>query len=600
MKLDLKFYNGNDTYSDGQIEDKIIELIRKYPDNYEEAFDEDDSWPVLYHLSDIRKNVIRWYPFNKNGTILEVGAGMGAITEELCKKLKKVTSIELSKKRATAILERNKNAENLEIIVGNYKDIILKDKYDYILLNGVLEYGNLYIDSENPYEDFINKLKQNLKPDGKILIAIENRFGLKYWCGAEEDHTGIPFDGINGYVQNKNIKTFSKDELENLAKSCNLNINFYYLFPDYKFTKVVYTDSSLQEDLYTEYPPYYSKKMNLVINEHNLFEEIYHNKQVSFFANSYFIELSNNKEEQIVKYAKFNNEYRNSKYNFCTYLKDDKFYKVILNENSLDKLKEIEEISKFLKEQKVNIAEIYNCDNGIYTTKIEGKNLNDILLNYYNNNDLTAIYNTFDRIYDIVKKCCVNEMKDVTTNIFNKYKIDISQEELAKMHFYEKGILDIIPSNIIVQNDEYILFDQEWQEEKLPIEYILFRTIYYSIFRTDKQIMQNLLDRYNINSSIFEKLEDEFQKNIKNKFFPILSRLCNSSDYININELQNENNALTDEVRNLRNELSSKIEEIEKLKNELNSKINENNAILNSKRYRFISYIADAKNKFIK
>ncbi len=650
MKLNLKFYNGSDSYSDGDIEDKIIEYIKKYPDNYEKAFEEDSSWPVFYHLSDMRKNVIRWYPFEKNSTILEVGAGMGAITEELCRKCKKVTSIELSKKRATAILERNKNAKNLEIIVGNYKDIVLNEKYDYILLNGVLEYGKLYMDSENPYEDFIKKLKFNLKPSGKILIAIENKFGLKYWCGANEDHTNIPFDGINGYVQNDDVKTFSKNELEELAKKCELNINFYYLFPDYKFPKVVYTDFSIQKDLYTEYPPYYYTKMNLVMNEHNLFKEIYANKKVDFFANSYFIELSKGKEEQIVKYAKFNNEYRDIKYNFCTYLKDNKFYKEIFNQEAIGKLNEIKEIYNYLKDKGIKIAVTHSYKYGIYTDKIEGENLNNILINYYKNKDFENIYIRFDKLYKLIEVSCGNKIENTSNTIFDKYKMNISKKELEKMHFYENGIIDIIPNNIIVQNNEYILFDQEWYEKNVPIEYILYRAIYNTFYDIDKIFMETLFKKYNVNSTIFTKLENKFSESIKNNSYIIVSKLCNSSHYIsNINELQSDNekliqnnnilkeknasiitkndmltndlNAKINENNLLINNLNSKIEEIEILKNEISSKINENEnlkneihettnenillkqeneSILNSKRYKFISYIADIKNKLLK
>lgn len=58
-----------------------------------------------------------------------------------------------------------------------------------------MEYQGSYTNSENPYKDFLKKIKQLLKPNGKLLIAIENQYGLKYWCGAREDHTGIPFEG---------------------------------------------------------------------------------------------------------------------------------------------------------------------------------------------------------------------------------------------------------------------------------------------------------------------------------------------------------------------------------------------------------------------
>lgn len=62
------------------------------------------------------------------------------------------------------------------------------------------------------------KIKKLLRPDGKLLIAIENKYGLKYWCGAPEDHSGIPFDGINDYKYSNIARTFSKKQLENIIK----------------------------------------------------------------------------------------------------------------------------------------------------------------------------------------------------------------------------------------------------------------------------------------------------------------------------------------------------------------------------------------------
>ena len=111
-EITKEFGISNDNY-----EDKIIDLIKKYPNDYEKAFKEDSSWTVISNLSDMRKNVISWYPFKKDCTILEIGAEMGAITDELCKHAKKVTSIESLSKKAEVIKLRNKNNKNLEIIV---------------------------------------------------------------------------------------------------------------------------------------------------------------------------------------------------------------------------------------------------------------------------------------------------------------------------------------------------------------------------------------------------------------------------------------------------------------------------------------------------
>lgn len=77
--LDYTFYKGTDQYSDGEIEDVLLSLIQKDPD-VDRIIREDKRWPVLYHFSPIRQNIVEWYPFKKDASVLEIGAGCGAIT----------------------------------------------------------------------------------------------------------------------------------------------------------------------------------------------------------------------------------------------------------------------------------------------------------------------------------------------------------------------------------------------------------------------------------------------------------------------------------------------------------------------------------------
>lgn len=200
--LNYEFYKGTDEYSDGTIEDELLSMVEKEKD-IQKLLRADNRWPILYHLSPVRQNILAWYPFKENAEVLEIGSGCGAITGILSEKAKSVTCIELSKKRSSINANRNYTCDNVQIMVGNFNDIRLNQKFDYITLIGVLEYANYYTNEKKPFETFLKRIRQYLKEDGKVLIAIENKFGLKYWNGAKEDHTGIVFDGISGITEAK-------------------------------------------------------------------------------------------------------------------------------------------------------------------------------------------------------------------------------------------------------------------------------------------------------------------------------------------------------------------------------------------------------------
>ena len=524
--INYDFYDEKDFYSDGNIdiENSILEYIKKYPDDYEKAFEEDSSWPVIYHLSNARKNVISWYPFKKDCTILEVGAGIGAITDELCKHAKKVTSIELSKTRANIILKRNEDKENLEIIVANYNKIEFNEKYDYIVLNGVLEYGEMYINSDNPYIDFINSLKKHLKKDGKILIAIENKFGLKYWCGSDEDHTGKMFEGIKNYTESHKVKTFSKNELENLAKTCGFNTNFYYMFPDYKFPEIIYTDNSLSKNIYNKYTSYYRDEMALITTENKIYKEIYDNKQIPFFANSYFVELSLKETPIEIEYVKFNN-YRNKEYNLYTCLKDNKYYKVKAFEEAqkqVDLILKIEE--KFIKNG-LNVIKSIKEEDKIYSVEANGTNMSNYITELYNEKKYDEICIEFDKLYSYLKNHSGKKTK-TKNHIFKKYNINTEKYNINKLNFYEDGLIDCILSNIFINKGQYLLIDQEWYEENVPIEYILYRIIINFTHGIYNDIYDILMKKYELTEfrNLFEKLENTLFEDIYSDTFKIMNK----------------------------------------------------------------------------
>jgi 2-polyprenyl-3-methyl-5-hydroxy-6-metoxy-1,4-benzoquinol methylase len=290
IKLNLDYYSGRDLYSDGDIEDELLEIVKNNKD-YEEVLLKDNRWPLLYHLSSIRENIIAWYPFEAESKILEIGSGCGAITGALLKSGAQVTSIDLSKKRSLINAYRHDNLDNLEIIVGNFNDIKLEEKYDYITLIGVLEYARLYTNTETPYIDFLKTIRNYLKPGGKLIIAIENKYGLKYFAGCREDHYGNYFSGIEGYVSDNTISTFSKKELVGILEASGFNQNkFFYPYPDYKFPKEIFSDKVLPKkgQLMWNVNNYDRDRM-VLFDELAAFDNIIENQMFDFFSNSYLV-----------------------------------------------------------------------------------------------------------------------------------------------------------------------------------------------------------------------------------------------------------------------------------------------------------------------
>nr|WP_302598822.1 class I SAM-dependent methyltransferase [uncultured Cellulosilyticum sp.] len=283
--LDLQYYSGKDYYSDGSIEDTILELVKQ-----NKKVDIDSEWALKYHLSEDRGNILEWYDLPSKSTVLEIGAGCGAITTTLLKKDLQVTAIEMSYKRALINHERNKS-ENLNIIVGNFFDVKVEQKYDYVTIIGVLEYIEAY--SIHTYEEFLKKVKGVLKPHGKVLLAIENRFGLKYFAGAREDHSGVFFEGIEGYTCGKGVKTFTKKELIKLIEQVGfLKYNFYYPFPDYKFPYTIFSDEYLPRvgDIRNILHNYDQDRLSL-FDEEKVYDSLIENKLFAEFSNSFLVEI---------------------------------------------------------------------------------------------------------------------------------------------------------------------------------------------------------------------------------------------------------------------------------------------------------------------
>ncbi|MCD8327425.1 MAG: class I SAM-dependent methyltransferase [Lachnospiraceae bacterium] len=310
VRLDLTHYSGKDLYSDGQVEDEIFDIVREHPQSeYQAIIEERKSWPILYHLSHFRENIVDWIPMDKTAKVLEVGSGCGAVTGALSRKAGQVTCVDLSHKRSLINAYRHQDCGNITIHVGNFRDIepdLLTD-YDYIFLVGVFEYGQSYMGTEKPFEEFLSIIQKHAAPEGRIVIAIESKYGLKYFAGCREDHLGTYFSGIESYAAGGGVRTFSRPGLEKIFASCGVKeYHFYYPYPDYKFMTTVYSDERLpRKGELSNNLRNFDRDRLLLFDERHAFDGIIEDGLFPVFSNSYEVILGKDFD---VKYVKYSND----------------------------------------------------------------------------------------------------------------------------------------------------------------------------------------------------------------------------------------------------------------------------------------------------
>ncbi|MCX7798935.1 MAG: class I SAM-dependent methyltransferase [Fimbriimonadales bacterium] len=231
-------------YRDGA-EDSVLSVLRTSPQVGSLCLLSPDGapWEVQYHLRPERGNLLR--PFDFEGlSVLEFGAGMGGASRCVAERCAAYVGVEGSALRAEGLRERLRDLPHARVEVCNLIDFRSDQRFDVVLIVGVLEYAGLYVSADDrpfaPYQAVLRHAMGFLAPGGSVVLAIENRNGLKYWAGAPEDHTSRPYDGILGYPFRECPRTFSRKTLLSLLRSVGLTeVDEFYPWPDYKLPSVV-------------------------------------------------------------------------------------------------------------------------------------------------------------------------------------------------------------------------------------------------------------------------------------------------------------------------------------------------------------------------
>ncbi len=472
-------------YSDGdEFEERIAAIIKQASDITVLSTElrlHCNDWPSLYHLTSVRANILRPFEDDIHGDILEIGAGCGAITRYLGECGGNVLALEGSLRRAAITRLRTRDLPNVAVAVDDFNQFQCAQKFDVITLIGVLEYAGLFCNQNKPVLFMLQRAQSLLKPNGKLIIAIENQLGLKYFAGAPEDHLGKSMYGIEARYEPGQPQTFGKVVLKQMLKDAGFGlVEFFAPFPDYKLPVSILTERGIHNQAFDAATlAWQSVRRDPQLPKHTSFSlelvwpEIFKNELAMDMANSFLIVASTSYQQPIRSNILAFHYATERRPQFC---KEIQFIEkepgdIIIRYQQLASninyrgstvLGELEEFRFFsipdgsaYVRGKILLRELIEV--------ISRPNWSISEIEFFLKRYIRAIY-----------------------SIANLRKIDLDEDPCkARLPGY---FIDLLPQNIIIKhNNEFEYFDIEWESSNtITLDFLLFRGLFVSLSNISK------------------------------------------------------------------------------------------------------------------
>ncbi|HCK7124014.1 TPA: glycosyltransferase [Enterobacter roggenkampii] len=466
-------------YNDGDsAEERLAQIVRDASDISifsSELRNKCINWQTLYHLSSQRGNVLRPFSHLLKGDVLEIGAGCGAITRFLGENGGNILALEGSQRRASIAASRTRDLDNVQVLVERFDCFDAGHKFDAITLIGVLEYATMFGEGERPDYDLLSQIKRLLKPEGVLIIAIENKLGLKYFAGAPEDHLNKPMYGIEGRYTKGEPKTYGYSEIEKLLHSAGFQgVDVFLPFPDYKLPSSIITSSGASAENFDaaalaaqsiSSDPQLPEILNFSLQ--NTFPEVFRNGLGIDLSNSFILACSSSQinvcDESIL--AWHYSTQRKKEYSKETIFECDANKEITVNYNFFGTQTADTDFAEYVQ---------FRHNNDCYYS--------GICLSQKFFNVLTRPGWQISEVVSLLKEWIsyLVIFANQEGEFYENRDLNLDAAMQLPGHF-----LDAIPQNIILRSDTPILFDVEWKKkEGVELGYLLFRGLLLVINQT--------------------------------------------------------------------------------------------------------------------
>lgn len=412
-------------------------------------------------IKEMQKGLLRWYDFEPDSEALYIGDSEEPIAEWMSDCGLRVTCAAFSDVLTKEWAERNRNV------------------FDYLISITDIE------KSEEPVK-VLSIWRGLLKEDGHMLLGMNNRLGLRYFCGDKDCYTGRNMDGIEdyrrAYAKREDIfqgRMYDCHTLKRMLKEAGMcAFQFYSVLSDLKNPALIFAEDYLpKEDLANRVFPTYNCPDTVFLDEEPLYSQMIDNGMFHQTANAYVIECSmNGKLSDICQVtASLEREKENA---FLTIIRRTGIVeKKAVYPEGMSRLAVMIKHAQDLKAHGLQVVDAELTD-GVYRMPYMDAEVGQMYLKRLLRSNKEEFLKTMDHFRDLIMQSSEKETEDTGD---------------GKGVILRKVYLDLVPLNSFYVDGEFVFYDQEFCEEHYPVNVLLLRMV--SSFYAGNSFLDKILPR---------------------------------------------------------------------------------------------------------
>lgn len=431
-------------------------------------------------IREISKGLLRWYEFKEESRVLYIGKPEEALAEFLRER-----GLLTVCREPLESVDVSWTAEN-------------RGCFQYVV-------SVVKLEEQGDPVGYLKAWKELLSPDGRLLLGMNNRLGLRYFCGDRDPYTDRNYDGIENY-RDRNMgqegkgRCYSRHEIkEMLGKSGYPAVKLFSVLPDLEHPQLIYAESALpNEDLSNRLFPMYHEPGAVFLKEEYLYADLAENGMFHAMANAFLAECPADGVFSDVEHVTLASERGAS--DACMTLIHEKgiVEKRAMYPQGKKRMAEIAENLTALRMRGIDTVDFEICNDRLLMPFVAAENVQSYLKRLLLE-DRDSFIEAIDRFRDMILASSEHVSEDGEDGIL-----------------LERGYLDMVPLNSFFLDGKYVLYDQEFCMENCPANLVIMRTLcslYYGNDEMEKLLpVKFFFDRYGITPRLdyWKKMEIDF------------------------------------------------------------------------------------------